>query len=505
MVLFKDCRWQVQSLTCLIVLPLFLPAANPYPATDINLDVSEQVFSVVAAVSLAGLNPWLERAGAPKPVGQLWAQLRLLEPATLAPVEEFVRQHRQGTLSEDLSRYISLALVLGPAPEFEFLLAPEQLPPDVFEIREFRPLLKKFYTQANLHSLWQRHLPAYESEIIRLQPDVSLLLLRTRAYLRVLGESYFGRRYVVFLEWLVSPTLVSARNYGEDYFLVVNPTRSDLLAVVRHQYLRYLIDPLASKYAEAINEKADLHQLARHAPRLPQPYRENFLLFASKCLIQAVELRLDALPAAQAASRVKEFERDGYLLTHHFYQALARFEQVEPSIRFYFPELLADLDVAQEQVRLADIQFAPADKPQVEPATQLVLGPEPLLAEAERQLAAGNHETARMIFERVLTDYNAEEPRALYGLAIVASVQQDAARAKGYFQRTLQVAREPHILAWTHIYLGRIYDLEGDRERAVKEYQAALAVGTGSEKIQQAARRSLETPYGMRPGPPLPK
>ena len=499
MVFFKERRWRLWSLTCLVVFPLFLSTADPCAAADISLDSSEQVFSVVAAVSLVGLNPWLERKGAPRPVAQLWAQLRLLKRATVAPVEEFVSQHRQGTLSEDLGRYISLALVLGPAPGFEFLLAPEQLPPDVFEIREFRPLLTEFYTQANLRSLWQRYLPAYESEIARLQPDVSLLLLRTRAYLRLLGESYFRQRYVVFLEWLVPPTLASARNYGEDYFLVVNPTLGDLLGAVRHQYLRYLIDPLTAKYAEAINENTDLHQIARRAPRLPAPYRENFLLFASKCLIQAVELRLDEVPAAQAVTRVQELERDGYILTRHFYQALARFEQVEPSIRFYFPELLADIDVVQEQARLARIQFAAADEPQVEPATQPVLGPEPLLAEAERQLAAGNHETARLIFDRVLTDYNNEEPRALYGLAIVASMQQDAARAKRYFERTLRVAREPHILAWTHIYLGRIYDLEGNRQRAIKEYQAALAAGTGSEKIEQAARRGLETPYGTQP------
>jgi len=505
MALFTERCWPVGGVTCLLALHLLGASAHAYPTTDITLDSSEQVFSVVAAVSLAGLNPWLGREGSPKPVAQLWAQLRLLERATAAPVEKFVKQHRQGTLSEDLSRYISLALVLGPPPAFEFLLAPNQLPPDVAEIREFQPLLKNFYSQANLRSLWQRYLPAYENEIARLQLDVSMLLLRTRAYLRLLSESYIGRRYAVILEWLVPPTLVSARNYGEDYFLVVNPARTDLLAAVRHQYLRYLIDPLTAKYAETISEKADLHEIARRAPRLPQAYQENFLLFASKCLIQAVELRLDQVPATRATTRLAELEREGYILTRHFYQALARFEQVEPSIRFYFPELVAYLDVAQEQARLVGIQFATADEPQDEPTTQPALGAGPLLAEAERQLAAGNYETAQLIFDRVLTDYDAQDPRALYGLAIVASAQQDAAQAKSYFERTLQVAREPHILAWTHIYLGRIYDIEGNRQRAIEEYQAALALRTGSEKIEQAAQRGLEAPYGTRPSRPPPE
>ncbi len=94
-----------------------------------------------------------------------------------------------------------------------------------------------------------------------------------------------------------------------------------------------------------------------------------------------------------------------------------------------------------------------------------------------------------------------EEPRALYGLAIVAGLQQDQEVAKSYFLFALKRAREPFLLGWTHIYLGRIYDLEGSREQALGHYEAALGLNSGLEKIEEAARRGLAEPFGQSEEP----
>ncbi|MFQ5927084.1 MAG: hypothetical protein ACE5MH_06580 [Terriglobia bacterium] len=494
MVLPQRPRW-TRILTLSALLLLLASPRTAAASSDVNLDASERVFAVLAAVSLAGLNPRFAQDNVPRAVSDLWAHLRLLPSSTVTPLREFVAQHRQGSLHEDLSRYLSLALLLSDPPEFAFLLAPHELPPDVKEIRGFRQLVKNFYTEADLHSFWGRYLTVYEGEMARLQPDLSQALLRARAYLRLLSESTLGRRYVVFLEWLAPPGLTSARSYGDKYYLVVNPLQGDLLAAGRHQYLHFLVDPLAVKYAEAIGEKADLHELARRAPRLPGPYRNDFLLLTTECLIRAIELRLDAVPKPQVAVRVSELEQQGYVLTRYFLQALLRFEQVEPSFRFYFPELLAALDPLQERERLESIAFALSEERAGVPEPLAFARPEPLLAHAERELTRGNHETARMLFERVLSEYDGEEPRALYGLAVIASVQQDAEQARHYFERTTRVARDPHMLGWTHVYLGRIYDLAGERRAALAQYRAALAVRGISEKIQEAARRGLEAPY----------
>ncbi|HEY4682822.1 MAG TPA: tetratricopeptide repeat protein [Candidatus Acidoferrales bacterium] len=96
-----------------------------------------------------------------------------------------------------------------------------------------------------------------------------------------------------------------------------------------------------------------------------------------------------------------------------------------------------------------------------------------------------------------------DNPRALYGMAVMATLNKDAEQAKEYFQRTLQRAREPRLLAWSHIYLGRIYDMEDRRELALSEYRAALAAGDPSEAVRSAAHRGLEKPF-RPPKPAVP-
>jgi hypothetical protein len=59
----------------------------------------------------------------------------------------------------------------------------------------------------------------------------------------------------------------------------------------------------------------------------------------------------------------------------------------------------------------------------------------------------------------------------------------------------VQSVHDPRVLAWSHIYLGRIFDIQQNREAAVAEYQAALAAGDVQPDTKVAAQRGLETPY----------
>jgi len=60
-------------------------------------------------------------------------------------------------------------------------------------------------------------------------------------------------------------------------------------------------------------------------------------------------------------------------------------------------------------------------------------------------------------------------------------------------------AADPAILSWSHVYLGRIHDLEGEREAAVHEYMGALAVEGAPESARVAAQNGVEEPYKGHP------
>jgi tetratricopeptide (TPR) repeat protein len=80
-------------------------------------------------------------------------------------------------------------------------------------------------------------------------------------------------------------------------------------------------------------------------------------------------------------------------------------------------------------------------------------------------------------------------------MARVATANRDMNGATDYFQQALKVAQEPKVIAWSHIYLGRIYDLKEQRETALDHYRAALSTGGILPEVKEAAERGLRQPY----------
>jgi hypothetical protein len=121
------------------------------------------------------------------------------------------------------------------------------------------------------------------------------------------------------------------------------------------------------------------------------------------------------------------------------------------------------------------------------------------------------------------------QPRAIYGLAIASVLSGKAAVARDLFEKVVAAGSaassgsvpsagsaassgsvpsigssansqsgatpDPNLLAWSHIYLGRIHDLEGERDQALGEYQAALAVSGAPESAKTAAQRGVQVAY----------
>jgi tetratricopeptide (TPR) repeat protein len=302
----------------------------------------------------------------------------------------------------------------------------------------------------------------------------------------------------------------NVRNIGDRYVVVINPA-STSFDLMRHAFLHYLLDPLPIRYREKLVGEQPLLFLADRAPNLPSVYRTDLTSFFDECLVRAVEFRVRRLPAAQLAEEAKLAEADGYVLIPPLLKALSKFESSEPAMSFYFPDLLRSIDVVAEQQRLQTVKFAPASDS--EPARERAEGLgtkkenagsdlEAELSAAERMIAERDAAGAAQAFERMLLKIPGQ-PRAMYGLAVAAVLQGDAEHARALFEQVVAAAHdespqmrpEPATLAWSHIYLGRMHDLEDDREEALQEYRAALAIDNASETARSAAQRGIEQAY----------
>lgn len=492
-----------------------------------TLETSETLFSVMAALNACGYN---QELNASYPVrAKIRAELaRGAEASTEAAgardqLCQFYRDHRQADTGLDLAQYVSLALNLGSPPKFAILTSAADLPPDAAYVSGFVPLLQTYYKEAKLHAIWQAHQPEYEQMVAQYHGPVSKMILATEVYLKQPLSGYVGRRFTIFAEPLAAPGHVNARNYGSDYFIVVaaenealRPQQTStggpsLLRIrdIRHAYLHYVLDPFALKHPKAMKRLEPLLAAVRDAP-MDESYKREISLLVTESLIRAIEARNlqpnEATPALGAPGRhdgkateaqrwefVRASAEEGFILTENFYQQLAQFEKTPAGLRNAYPDFLSAIDVGREMKRARAVTFRQQAAPEVVHAGRAKLA-DPLEA-AEEHLTSGDLKGARQLADQALADPRQDQARALFILARAATLGRDMPGARTYFERTLEVAREPRMLAWAHIYLARILDLQENREEALKHYHAALAAGDDRPDTKAAAERGLQHPY----------
>jgi hypothetical protein len=85
---------------------------------------------------------------------------------------------------------------------------------------------------------------------------------------------------------------------------------------------------------------------------------------------------------------------------------------------------------------------------------------------------------------------------AHYRMAEVYFLQQTWQSAINEFREALNGDLTPKWTeVWSHIYMGRIYDISGSRDRAVNEYNLAIRTKDDTQGAQAEAAKLLKTPY----------
>jgi len=467
-----------------------------------TLDVSETLFSVVSAMNVCGYDEELETSS---PI-RLEVRADLVEasksPAAAAAAKEmclFYRQHRQGDMAHDLAQYVSLAINLGPPPEFTPRMAEADLPPDTAYILGFVPLLKSYYAAANLHAIWLKHQPEYEALVDQCHAPVAEMIQSVDTYLRMPMSGFAGRSFTVYLEPMSAPGQVNSRNYLQDfYYVVVSPAANLHMDALRHTYLHFVLDPLIARRGTSLERLQPILVPLQRAP-MAQEYKTDTGLLVIECLIRAIEARKPMDPKLLENARAELVQKDeaqGFVLTGYFYNQLRDFEKGSAGLQTAFPDWLHGIDVDSEKKRAGRIAFAAEAEPEVMQASKRASQKriDPKIDQAERALAAGNPAEAGKLAQESL-QANEDSARAYFVLAKVASLGGQMQTAQTDFQKALDAGKDPHVIAWSHIYLGRILDIQEERDGAVAQYKAALATNDVPEDAKTAAEHGLQTPY----------
>ncbi|MGH9616520.1 MAG: tetratricopeptide repeat protein, partial [Acidobacteriaceae bacterium] len=501
------------------------PAAIDPTGPTVSLETSEALFDVMAGLNACGYNEGLSISD---PLRQKVRNDidQVLEQSSAARDSRdrlcaYIHSHTMNGVSVNLAAYISLALFLTPPPELTTNVGASDLPPDAATLVGLAAPLRDFSQAVDLHVIWVLNHPAYEALASKARAAMNQMLVQTDLYLKQPPPTSGNRRFLVIVDPLIAPGEENARVYGGDYIVVSSPSNGKIdLKPVKHTYLRFVLEPLIYARSESINQLRPILELVQPSP-LPYIYKSDVLTLVTECMIRAIEARsMDTgvpvykIPAhvdrnqyaavdkaenayehAVAEVRRQTVHNDmiqGFILTRYFYDQLNGFDQSQRSLPQMVGIMIYGMNADIEKHRVQDIQFAS----QTDQNVATPVAPQAAdLDEAEEKLIAGDTSAAEQLARHAIDQHTSDPGRAYFILARanIMSGKMDAAVQD--FTQATKVSHDLRTIAWSYIYLGRLDDLQGNRDAAIAEYQAAMRSRDGRQDTIQAAESGLKAPF----------
>ncbi|MFZ1135768.1 MAG: M1 family aminopeptidase, partial [Candidatus Korobacteraceae bacterium] len=133
------------------------------------------------------------------------------------------------------------------------------------------------------------------------------------------------------------------------------------------------------------------------------------------------------------------------------------------------------------------------NSPELQVRTSIVRG--------QQDVEQGDLTEALKEFQKAL-DVNRNSSLAHYRIAEVFFVQHNYQSAANAYRESLNGDGEPRWTeVWSHVQLGKIFDLTGQRERASNEYRQALQTNDNTAGALDEARKYLQAPYTPQSAP----
>jgi predicted negative regulator of RcsB-dependent stress response len=115
-----------------------------------------------------------------------------------------------------------------------------------------------------------------------------------------------------------------------------------------------------------------------------------------------------------------------------------------------------------------------------------------------QQLVAQNDLTGALAEYQKALEANSQSSLADYRIGEVLFTQRNFQASVNYYRDALRGDGEPRWTeVWSHIALGKIFDITGQRDRAVNEYRLAVQTNDNTQGAVNEARQWLSRPYKL--------
>jgi tetratricopeptide (TPR) repeat protein len=488
------------ALALTILSQILCLSANAAPQlieglVNIRFQTDVRIFAVMAAANAAGFDLDAEDLHLNPVRKMVRERLANLDPELRSRLADFLRA--PGAPVE--SQLVSYALLLGGPPAFSLTMKAQEIPEDVRHLAGFESVLRQVWQQAGLDRLWNEVRPMYAKDIEAYRPLLREMIVRVLGYFRTEARVALDRQVIFIPDLLNAFGMVNARNIGNDYLVMVGPSRAKEKPMrgLRHEYLHFLLDPMMNKYRGYLPEPGPFLKRIQEQAKVRNEFAADFGLAAAESLVRAAELRLDALPREELETALARGYEQGLILMPYFEENLEKFEIAQQSVQEWFPGLIENMSWDMEQRRpgaTAQLRSRPGKTAgQMETQPRPALSPElrDALTKANQFLQQRDFESAKSHLETALR-MDPTNPNALFGLAQIAAQEETFDEALALYEKAAAHAGgDLWIAGWSFVHRGNIYMELGDRDRAREEWTRVLKLQGDLRGAAEAAQKAL--------------
>ena len=396
----------------------------PFEVSEYGVDIKAEprLIVMMAALDVAGFNP--------QPPAQM-STFRTLLQKDLANVDPELKGRMRAfyernllpapaTAADQASRYISLALALGPLPQLDAPDRSDDLPAGLLEVLDFASLVREFYRRANFDEKLVGYVRAYQAEGDRLRQPTADMVRGVLTYLhtrpittsqervevktpetkrnkntKTYNIHQKERRFFILPDLLAARGAVNFRIIGDDYYAVIPAGTDPASSELRRAYLQYVIDALVLRFNKEIADRREpLKQLLDARQQAGSEVTPDIFLAVGRSLVAAADARYDESrrlellarniraqlanakdDAARAAvtkaaqsdiaaiqdetvARLADEYEKGAVLAFYFSDQLKGIESSGFDIANFFADMIASFDPARELKRPAEYSEA---------------------------------------------------------------------------------------------------------------------------------------------------
>ncbi len=554
--------------------------------SEANVRIAPDVrtFIVMAALNMAGFD--YETGG--QPLSPARAELRKdfarLDPQVKEKLAAFYGAHKRQGLDEtsDAARYEALSMMMTEPPGFTVYQATDRaIPDDLQPLLDFVPLVREFYVKSGIRELIPKYMAIGEAYAAAYRAPVGMAIYDVLDYFHTKPETVINMRPLVVTtgqvegkrqkETVITRTRTRqvfvvpdplapvdtstvrgdilnqkedllARRIGDDYIVIVGPSRAANADAARQALIRFVIDPMVERHLKASLEYKDqISKQVASVPTAARQYANSVYLVIRESLAQATEARLRRINAIATRGAYSEDDAvfdlaqaylRGAVLSFHFYESLIGLEKVGIGMEDFFDHMVANAKFEREAGRAKEfepvVERASARRSKSSrtnsgegAAAEAVIGPMAArILRSDDLIREKRFAEARSLLDEVLA-IEPNNARALYGMAQVVTQTPSAAeldskaddndkiqmqhdrleRAIKLYRRAIGNASkdsERWLIQWSHVFLGRIFDFQEFRADAIAEYEKAIELGAFPNGAYKEALEGKQRPYGQK-------